>query len=299
MLMNNNIIEESPSLSSNCPSEGHLLRDLKFLFDSIIHPQTMVSYRPQKTRELALSAATKLLDCKQFVRDYYKVDKTAIINPFAIHLSCVVELVDHPKDYTAPPPEIIVLPLDATVGDLKVEATKAFQEVYVLFKRFQAEELLDYKSASDLTRINFLFGMSGSVRVRGRCCLEKHGLHRFRMERGTENWTVDCTCGTKDDDGERMLACDLCGVWQHTRCAGIDDSAAVPATYVCGRCEGTHRNGSPSITKAGRPCKDEINAKAGRQCKNETNAGIQCKDETMASANVGFENNLTMPFGVR
>ncbi|RXH85730.1 hypothetical protein DVH24_009551 [Malus domestica] len=48
-------------------------------------------------------------------------------------------------------------------------------------------------------------------------------------ERGLESWTVDCTCGAKDDDGERMFACDTCGVWQHTRCAGIHSSDEIPA----------------------------------------------------------------------
>ncbi|KAJ4954131.1 hypothetical protein NE237_030963 [Protea cynaroides] len=260
------------SVSSNCLSEEHLLCDLKFLFDSLLHPQTMVSYRPQAVRELALSSATKLIDCKQFVKVYAKSEeKTDSVNPFAIRVSCSVELLDHPKDYTAPPPELIVLPLNATVADLKVEATKAFQEVYVLFRRFQAEELLDYGSVDDSTRVKFLVGLRGSLRVRGRC-LGKHGLRRFRMERGIESWTVDCTCGAKDDDGERMLACDSCGVWQHTRCAGIDDFAAVPARFVCGRCEVTHY--TPPASKG-------------------------CKDETVSAANVGFENNLTMSFGVR
>ncbi|XP_042513918.1 PHD finger protein At1g33420-like [Macadamia integrifolia] len=270
-----NILGDPLDVSPNCLSEEHLLRDLKFIFESLLHPKTMVSYRPQLARKLALSSAAKLFDCKQFVKDYSKCDERATVNPFAIRLSCLVELLDHPKDYTQPPPEFIVLPLNATVADLKVEATKAFQEVYVLFRRFQAEELLDYGCVDDSTRVKFLVGLSGSVRVRGRC-LGKHGLRRFRMERGIENWTVDCTCGAKDDDGERMLACDTCGVWQHTRCAGIDDFAAVPSKFVCEGCEVNHYPASPT-------------SKGGRQC----------KDESVSVLNVGFENNLTMPFSVR
>ncbi|OIT28422.1 phd finger protein [Nicotiana attenuata] len=53
------------------------------------------------------------------------------------------------------------------------------------------------------------------------------------MERGVERWTVDCFCGAKDDDGERMLACDVCGVWQHTGCAGIPDLDAIHARFIC------------------------------------------------------------------
>ncbi|KAF8412025.1 hypothetical protein HHK36_004585 [Tetracentron sinense] len=264
-----------PFLKSNFPSEEHLLRDMKFLYDSILHPQTMLSYRPQKMREVAIRSAKKLLDCKQFVKDY-KPDKMANKTPFAIRISCQVELVDHPKDYTAPPPELIVLLPNATVADLKIEATKAFNEVYVMFKRFRAEELLDYGCIEDCTCVNFLVGSRGSVRIRGRCVGGENELNRFRMERGTDIWTVDCSCGAKDDDGERMLACDTCGVWQHTRCAGIQDSDAVPAKFMCDSCRSTCRKGSTRPTKAGR----------------------HCKDETVASAAVAFESNFTVPFGV-
>jgi len=90
-----------------------------------------------------------------------------------------------------------------------------------------------------------LIGSTESVRVQGRC-LGKNGLGKFRMERGTERWTVDCRCGAKDDDGERMLACDVCGVWQHTRCSGIPDSDPVPAKFVCVGCRGVSLVTKPS-----------------------------------------------------
>lgn len=47
---------------------------------------------------------------------------------------------------------------------------------------------------------------------------------------------VRCECGAQDDDGERMVACDICEVWQHTRCCGIDDSETVPPLFVCSGC---------------------------------------------------------------
>jgi hypothetical protein len=44
-------------------------------------------------------------------------------------------------------------------------------------------------------------------------------------------------CGTTDDDGERMIACDACEVWMHTRCVGIVDSAGTPRRWTCLECE--------------------------------------------------------------
>lgn len=227
---------------SNCPSEENLLQDLRYLYESLLHPQTMVSYDPQARRDLAINSAEKLLDCKHFVKDY-KVEKMSLIaNPVAICLSCEVELIDESEEFaTNPPPELIILPPNATVSDLKLEVSKAFQEVYLIFRKFQAEELFGYGGVDESTQVKLLLGSTESVRVRGRC-LGKNGLSRFRMERGVERWTVDCSCGAKDDDGERMLACDICGVWQHTRCSGINDSDSVPSKFVCQRCRSSDGN---------------------------------------------------------
>ncbi|GAV72006.1 PHD domain-containing protein [Cephalotus follicularis] len=271
-------------LESCYPPEDHIKRDLKFLYDSLLQPETMVSYRPQPTRKCVIDSAVKLLDCKQFIKDY-KPDERTTTNPFEIHLWCHVELLDQTKDDPIPP-EMIVLPLNATIADLKSEAAKAFQEVYAMFKRFEVEKLLEYGSIEDSITLKFLVGSYGSVRVQGRCSA-KHGLIRFRMERGIENWTVDCICGAKDDDGERMLACDTCGVWQHTRCAGIDNSDAIPTKYVCLRCINSYRRKSNILPDS--DSKEEANrdSLSSKICRGEATDGP------------GIDPRLTMTFGVR
>ncbi|KAI8536544.1 hypothetical protein RHMOL_Rhmol10G0265500 [Rhododendron molle] len=40
-------------------------------------------------------------------------------------------------------------------------------------------------------------------------------------ESGAENWTVRCRCGARDDDGDRMVSCDVYEIRQHT--SGIED----------------------------------------------------------------------------
>ncbi|TYG49859.1 hypothetical protein ES288_D10G127900v1 [Gossypium darwinii] len=236
---------QNVSITTNCndncvpnfpPSKEILKQDLKLLYESILHPQTMSTCLPDAIRNLTISSAEKLLDCKQFVK-HYNNEKLSSGNEDVICISCELELMDQHKEITPDPPaELVVLPINAIVLDLKIEASKAFQEVYLAFRRFQAEELLGYTGVEDSTQVKLLMGSTGSVRVRGRC-LGKSRLSKYRLERGVERWTVDCTCGAKDDDGERMLACDVCGVWQHTRCFGINDSDAVPAKFVCNRCK--------------------------------------------------------------
>ncbi|PQP95468.1 PHD finger protein [Prunus yedoensis var. nudiflora] len=177
-------------------------------------------------------------------------------------------LTDESEEYASinPPPELIVLS-NATVSDLKIAASKAFQDVYLILKRFKAEELLDYGSVDESTQIKHLLGSTESVRVRGRCNA-KSVWSKYMMERGIERWTVDCSCGAKDDDGERMFTCDVCGVWRHTKCSGIADSESVPAKFVCDRCKS-----SVFLAKSGGPCKDEIVANvAGDNCSHAGNS---------------------------
>lgn len=244
----------------NYASVEHVKRDLRYLYETLLHPQTMAKFRSLPTRDKMIDAATKILDCKHFIKDYL----SSTVNPFAISLWCCVELSDESKECPAPPPELLVLPLNATVSDLKIEAAKAFQEVYAMFKRFEVEGLLGYGSIDDSITMKFLVGTNGIIRIKGRC--SKHGLLRYRMERGVDNWKVDCKCGTKDDDGERMLACDVCGVWHHTRCAGIKNADELPSKFHCFRCldmyskkpkQSDNERGSSQLPKAGYVCRGE------------------------------------------
>ncbi|WCJ29027.1 PHD finger protein At1g33420 [Euphorbia peplus] len=216
------------------PSKEDVKRDLKFVFDSLLDPIASFSFGPEVSGEDVVDAVTKLLDCKQFVKDYTP-DKLILNNLSYIYALCHLEISDQPRDDPPIPPELIIVPSNATIADLKNEATKVFQEVYAMCKRFEAEELLEYGILDDSITLRLLLGTGGPVKIRG-TCPSKHSLTQFRMERGTERWTVDCTCGAKDDDGEQMLACDNCGVWQHTRCAGLGNSDSIPSVFVCSSC---------------------------------------------------------------
>ncbi|PIN20021.1 PHD Zn-finger protein [Handroanthus impetiginosus] len=234
------------------PSEERLLRDLKYFYECMLHPETMLLHLPPSKRNLAGTAATKILDCKQFVKDYHPEHFQSACKENAVQLLCEVDLMEQPEEYNHnPPPELLILSRDATIADVKLEAMRAFQDVYLMFRRFQVEELVGYDGVDEATQIKLLLGSSEFVRIRGRF-LGKNGLGRFRMERGIERWVVDCLCGAKDDDGERMLACDVCSIWQHTRCFGIPDCDAVPAKFFCHRCRRVAQT-----TKTNGQCREE------------------------------------------
>jgi hypothetical protein len=62
---------------------------------------------------------------------------------------------------------------------------------------------------------------------------------RFRHAGGVEDWAVQCCCGTLDDDGEKMIVCDGCGYWMHTRCNGVldgDDHHQEQQGFLCQGC---------------------------------------------------------------
>ncbi|XP_020671720.1 PHD finger protein At1g33420 [Dendrobium catenatum] len=218
-------------------SSDHFTRHLKSLYDGMLDPATMLQFKPKETRESILSSARKILDCKHFVKhfDEHLTFFAPSSNPSESHIWCNVELYDEPAEYTSPPPELVVLPANAAIADLKLQVAKAFRETYIVFQRFQPEQVVGYNTVSD-SKIKQPTNTKGVVLIRGRC-LAGHGkLSRFRMERGIESWEVDCLCGAKDDDGERMMACDGCGVWQHTRCAGVNDQDKVPEKFICIKC---------------------------------------------------------------
>lgn len=53
----------------------------------------------------------------------------------------------------------------------------------------------------------------GAVESGAELCVRGTGIgleNRLRYEGGADNWVVKCECGAQDDDGERMVECDLC-----------------------------------------------------------------------------------------
>jgi rubredoxin len=261
-------IQSPADAAAVCPSAEHALHDLRFLYDALLNPESMLSSPPEVVSASSHNAAAKILDCKQFIKHYDEHAQRTSLNPFLLCVRCSVELLDHPKDYTIPPEELVLLPTSATLAELKLQASRAFQETYLMFQTFQAEQLPDFPNLSEATLVKHVLGSSQLVRVRGRCTGDYRRIVQFRMERGLENWTVDCSCGAKDDDGERMLACDMCGVWQHTRCSGISDFEEVPENFICRKCasqrkgkgrggRGSNGGGKMEVSATGR-CKDEI-----------------------------------------
>ncbi|ERN12722.1 hypothetical protein AMTR_s00043p00045130 [Amborella trichopoda] len=142
--------------------------------------------------------------------------------------------------YVTTPPELVVIPLHASVGDLRAVAERTLRNTYCVMEGFVAQDLI-WPHGLEVSEMELLFrvaqsgmGMGMGVWVRGKGA--ERGAESLRYEGGAEEWRVECECGARDDDGERMVACDLCEVWQYTRCLGIPDAEEVAHLFFCDRC---------------------------------------------------------------
>ena len=190
--------------------------------------------------EVYSDASEVILNCKGFVKEW----------PLPSHqeqdtltVSCQV-LPNHEevlRDFTRklPPGELVMVPQNATIRELKSAAEKALRDTYFVMENF---EVLEIKK-KDLEKIDETTGVKsdGNKIMMTEFLVTGFGLDtgtELRYEGGFDDWTVECRCGARDDDGERMVACDACKVWHHTKCHSIEDDEAVPKVFLCNRCFG-------------------------------------------------------------
>ena len=145
------------------------------------------------------------------------------------------QLSQQQRRLCCPPPELIYLPSDATVGDLKDASVTAFHELYEIFNKFTPTSVEGVDPGPDVSDSCPLGpappGSTYLIRGTGADVMDA-----YSRQGGIVSWVVRCSCGVDDDDGERFVSCDVCEVWEHTRCVGIRDDAPVPSRWVCELC---------------------------------------------------------------
>ncbi|KAG8062347.1 hypothetical protein GUJ93_ZPchr0003g17894 [Zizania palustris] len=214
------------------PSRVDVERDLRAVCRAMVEART--------------EAAQAVLDCKHWVKWWGLGDESDDQLRFFIEW--------RPQSWEAaeltrpmPPGEIVVVPLHASMGELLVEAEHALRDTYCLFGGFQAEAL-DGIAGEKWDPVMLGGAESGdTIGVYG------HGADmetELRWQGGLDIWEVRCVCGAQDDDGERMVSCDACDVWHHTRCVGIADSEPVPPLFLCVLCGGALMAAGPILEEA-------------------------------------------------
>lgn len=125
-------------------------------------------------------------------------------------------------DRRSAPGELVVVPLHTTIGELKEVASQALRDTYCFTERF--EEIVSLEGLADDELLFSVIESGSEIWVRG---VGLDWKPELRHEGGPR--VVKCDCGARDDDGERMIICDVCEIWQHTSFIGIKDSESVPA----------------------------------------------------------------------
>ena len=262
-------------------------RDLLALYHDVLE-----NYKPARAQQKdgqrvtvkgapLVDAARILLDTKQFVKIYTAVDDLLDTTPASKltkpaanaqkAIRIIATAVIHTRSQgpapsglgpnvaksrqkigtiTRPPPELVFLPSEPTLGDLKRVTSKAFRDLYVVLSDFKVTRVKGHEGQSDKTRLGWRKMHGASVEVQGDGA---DVASELRYQGGFEQWTVQCMCGTGDDDGERMIACDKCGVWMHTRCVGIKDNKNAPSHWICPNCEPRQEEEKLGASKKSRP----------------------------------------------
>ncbi|KAF3486466.1 hypothetical protein F2Q69_00055597 [Brassica cretica] len=206
--------------------------DILYLYQNLLlsYPDT----------EVYSDASEVILNCKGFVKEWPLLSHQ---EKNYLTVSCQV-LPNHEevlRDFTRklPPGELVMVPQNATIRELKSAAEKALRDTYFVMENF---EVLEIKK-KDLEKIDETSGVKsdGNKIMMTEFLVTGFGLDtgtELRYEGGFDDWTVECRCGARDDDGERMVACDACKVWHHTKCHSIEDDEVVPQVFLCNRCFG-------------------------------------------------------------
>ncbi|CAH8257143.1 unnamed protein product [Arabidopsis lyrata] len=178
--------------------------------------------------ELVRSATQAILDSKHFVKEWPLWDDN---NDKVLQFVCRINpsLIDLRSEQITelPPGDLVTVPLQATVFDLKQAIEDTFRDTYCILSNLVVSEIEEVKEDMSLTESCSALTVTG------------HGIDlesKLKCQGGCDTWMVKCICRARDDDGERMISCDVCEVWQHTRCCGIDDSDTLPPLFVCSNC---------------------------------------------------------------
>lgn len=218
-----------------------LTKDLFYLYKYILREQN-----PTMTMGIFATipiASRIILDTKYLIKEYYgdlpsKLE-AGITSECTINSTIALRndsCADGSIKNVMAPYECFRLNSNATIDELKLHVEKRFREIYWGLRSFVAQSVLNVNAKGS----DSVFGL---VEVRGKVVFEgrneEGGTTNDDIFEGNETTklVVDCGCGAKENDGERMVTCDICEVWQHTRCVRIPNDQEIPTIFLCSRCE--------------------------------------------------------------
>lgn len=180
-------------------------------------------------------ASEIVLDSKFLIKEYTEPhSKPEYEIEGKLNIFCTIRFKQ--QEETTLPYECIEMKNNATIDELKEEVERKFKEIYWGLRSFVVERIVDLEAKGK----DLVFGL---VEVGGKLVFEGSGDQldegiRFLFNNGgMEKRIMECVCGAMEDDGERMVVCDICEIWQHTRCVQIPNDQQIPHIFICNRCD--------------------------------------------------------------
>ncbi|KAM3380682.1 PHD finger protein like [Capsicum galapagoense] len=219
-------IVDANRVDENIELQLNIDQDLVYLYETVL-----LSYPGSDSVNLATGV---VLDSKKFVKEWKLEDQENQI----ISLTCKVlpSFDELESELTRPlsPGVVVYVPPWLTIGELKEVTQFALRDTYCIMQNFVVTQIGGLRGIENERMLSCAVGRDAHVWVRG-CGLDLDT--ELRYEGGPKKLKVDCICGARDDDGERMVNCDACQVWFHTICTGIDDhEEEVPEIFLCESC---------------------------------------------------------------
>ncbi|XP_057961945.1 PHD finger protein MALE STERILITY 1 [Malania oleifera] len=212
-----------------------LMKDLFYLYKSILRDQNQAQSTNIGT--VIPVAARIILDTKFLIKEYCSGESPSRSEKGKEGVFCTVQLEREIKNAT-PPYECFILKDNATVGELELEVERTFREMYWGLRSFSVSSIKGL-NAKGPDIVSEIVGLGDKLVFEGINTMNNQGIivDKGVYESSENEYVVDCPCGASDDDGERMVSCDICEVRQHTRCVKIPSNEEIPHMFLCSRCE--------------------------------------------------------------
>lgn len=186
----------------NNTMEWNAAKDALYLYRSVLS-----GYTDPHPVSLAIRY---LMDSKNFVKEWHFEEHDDFeehdMHPL-MALSCqfLPSFDELETELTRPlsPYVVVNVPRSSTIGELKIVVQSAFSDAYCVMDNLVVSQIGGLKRIEETKVVSHSIESSDPVWVRG-FWLDLGTLLRY--EDGARKLTVDCCCGTKYDDGERLAA---------------------------------------------------------------------------------------------
>lgn len=225
-------------------TKAQLMKDMFYVFKYILKDHNAAMNTGLFS---AIPVATRvILDTKYFVKDHYCGEISSKVElgfEPKLRLYCTVILKGHENTGTTTtkrpllPYECITMKSNDTFDDLNLEVERNFREIYWGLRNLEVESIVNLNGGKGTDLVFGVVEVGRKIILEGSCKKDGGVVKELIYESGVNNRIVDCPCGGKEDDGERMISCDICEVWQHTRCVRIPNNQEAPHIFLCNRCE--------------------------------------------------------------